>query len=78
MIKGTYTNNCEPNDFISVLQWLIMSFFSRQVIIEGITGSSYKGDIAIDDISFTPECQPKIGKSYYIHHCPMTNRLNFG
>ncbi|CAB4000024.1 MAM and LDL-receptor class A domain-containing 2 [Paramuricea clavata] len=30
------------------------------VIIEGITGSSYKGDIAIDDISFTPECQPKI------------------
>lgn len=36
--------------------------FSLQILIEGMIGSSYKGDISIDDISFTPECQPEIGK----------------
>ena len=27
-----------------------------QVIFEGVAGTSYKGDIAIDDVSFSPEC----------------------
>lgn len=35
-----------------------------QVIIEGVIGTSHKGDIAIDDISFTSECQPQVGKSF--------------
>ncbi|XP_048242500.1 MAM and LDL-receptor class A domain-containing protein 2-like [Haliotis rufescens] len=30
---------------------------SFQVIIEGKIGDSYSGDIAIDDVSFTPDCQ---------------------
>ena len=28
-----------------------------RVIIEGVAGSGYKGDIGVDDISFTPGCQ---------------------
>lgn len=28
-----------------------------QIIIEAKVGDNYKGDIAIDDISFTPDCQ---------------------
>jgi len=28
------------------------------VIIEAVVGNGYQGDIAIDDISFTPDCQP--------------------
>ena len=29
-----------------------------KVVIEAIRGKSYQGDIAIDDISFTPGCKP--------------------
>ena len=28
----------------------------HQVIFEAVVGTSYRGDIAIDDISFTPQC----------------------
>ncbi|CAF4335267.1 unnamed protein product, partial [Rotaria sordida] len=28
-----------------------------QVLIEGVCGASYEGDIGVDDISFTPGCQ---------------------
>lgn len=28
-----------------------------QFVLEGIRGSSYQGDIAIDDVSMTPGCQ---------------------
>lgn len=41
-------------------------FLFYQILIEGIIGSSYKGDIAIDDISFTRECQPVVGESCYV------------
>lgn len=31
-------------------------------MIEGVVGSSYLGDIAIDDVSMTPGCQLLNGK----------------
>lgn len=33
-----------------------------QVVIEGIVGNGYFGDIAIDDISLTPGCQFAVSK----------------
>ncbi|XP_041367445.1 MAM and LDL-receptor class A domain-containing protein 2-like [Gigantopelta aegis] len=36
---------------------LITSSVNFRIVIEGIRGSGYKGDIGIDDISFTPGCQ---------------------
>ena len=32
-----------------------------QVVIEGKRGGGYKGDIAIDDVSFTPGCNVDYG-----------------
>ena len=29
-----------------------------QIVIEGVVGNGYQGDIAIDDISMTPGCIP--------------------
>lgn len=29
-----------------------------QVVIEGLSGPGFQGDIAIDDVSFTPNCRP--------------------
>ena len=34
----------------------IKSTMNYQIVIEAITGEWYQGDIAIDDISFTPGC----------------------
>jgi len=34
---------------------------SFQVVIEGVVGKSYRGDIAIDDVSFSDGCQPSSG-----------------
>jgi len=36
----------------------INSAINYQVVFEGVRGSDYQGDIAIDDISFTPGCKP--------------------
>lgn len=43
-------------------EWLraevpLMSDKNFQVVIEGLRGVGYLGDIGIDDISFTPECK---------------------
>jgi len=29
-----------------------------QVVIEAVIGSGFQGDIAVDDVSFTPDCSP--------------------
>lgn len=31
---------------------------SFQVVIEAVVGDGYQGDIAIDDVTFTPDCMP--------------------
>ena len=36
----------------------LVSAVNFQVVIEGISGPGYQGDIAIDDVSFTPSCRP--------------------
>ena len=38
-----------------------------QVVIEGMVGSGYRGDIAIDDVSMTPGCRPATRKMPYFH-----------
>ncbi|XP_076347182.1 MAM and LDL-receptor class A domain-containing protein 1-like [Tachypleus tridentatus] len=39
-------------------QVILYSRHDFQVVIEGVRGKGPKGDIAIDDISFTPQCVP--------------------
>lgn len=36
----------------------LVSAVNFQVVIEGISGPGYQGDIALDDVSFTPSCRP--------------------
>jgi hypothetical protein len=37
-----------------------------QVVVEGVVGNGYTGDIAIDDISMTPGCVPASGKCFLV------------
>ena len=37
---------------------MLQSSVNFRLVIEGTRGTSYKGDIAIDDVSFTPGCKP--------------------
>lgn len=39
----------------------LVSAVNYQVVIEGTSGPGYQGDIALDDISFTPNCRPDTG-----------------
>lgn len=36
----------------------MVSAVNFQVVIEGLVGPGYQGDIAVDDVSFTPSCRP--------------------
>ena len=51
-------------DLFFIWRWfsscLFLSIF--QVLVEGVVGSSYKGDIAIDDLSFSDGCMLVAGK----------------
>lgn len=51
--------------FIHALRTYLQNIFmvcDLQVVIEGIVGNGYFGDIAIDDISLTPGCQFAVSK----------------
>lgn len=45
---------------------------SIQVIIEGVIGTGYHGDIAIDDVSLTPECGVPSSLAPPVTHAPVT------
>lgn len=49
---------------------LISFIVSSKILFEGIRGQSYKGDIAIDDLSIDDSpCPPEGCSSYLIIHC---------
>ena len=48
----------EQGDFWKAGKIYLRSDKNFQIVIEGKRGTSYKGDISIDDISFSPDCQP--------------------
>ena len=51
-------NAGEQGDMWRRAEILLVSAVNYQVVIEGKSGPGYQGDIAIDDVSFTPSCQP--------------------
>lgn len=48
----------QQGDFWRRAEIHLNSAINYQVVIEGMSGPGYQGDIAIDDVSFTPSCRP--------------------
>lgn len=48
----------QQGDFWRRAEIPLNSTVNYQVVIEGTSGPGYQGDIAIDDVSFTPSCRP--------------------
>lgn len=48
----------QQGDFWRRAEIHLNSAVNYQVVIEGMSGPGYQGDIAIDDVSFTPSCRP--------------------
>ena len=48
---------------VCVCFYLNFAFF--QIIIKAVRGSSYTSDIAVDDVSFAPECLQTEGRLSY-------------
>ena len=46
-------------------------FLFLQIVLEGVVGGGYRGDIAIDDISMTPgQCSQSMAFIFfYLGHC---------
>ena len=53
-----WSNAGEQGDIWRRAEILLVSAVNYQVVIEGLSGPGYQGDIALDDISFTPNCRP--------------------
>ena len=53
-----WSNAGEQGDLWRRAEILLVSAVNYQVVIEGLSGPGYQGDIALDDISFTPSCRP--------------------
>lgn len=63
--KRTKFNCSHSLFFVHALRIYLQNIFmgcDLQVVIEGIVGNGYFGDIAIDDISLTPGCQFAVSK----------------
>ena len=45
---------------------LLLHHFSLQIVLEGVKGSGFKGDIALDDISLNNALCPPTGKIFLI------------
>lgn len=48
----------QQGDFWRRAEIHLVSAVNYQVVIEGMSGPGYQGDIAMDDVSFTPICRP--------------------
>ncbi|XP_077978868.1 MAM and LDL-receptor class A domain-containing protein 1-like [Glandiceps talaboti] len=53
-----WSHHTQVGDFFVKVMLEITETDNFQVIIEGIVGFSIGGDIAVDDVTFTPECIP--------------------
>lgn len=45
-------------DFYERAEIQLYQSFDFQVVLEAVVGDGYQGDIAIDDVTFTPDCIP--------------------
>ena len=56
-LKKVWSKTGNVGDFFERGEVQLYESGNFQVVIEGIVGSGYMGDIALDDLSMTPDCK---------------------